>query len=405
MSTGCARTLKLPPHPAKVAQKKAEPHPARAAQKKAEPHPAKVAQKKAAPHLAKVIQPRPAFGLVAALPPHPAKVGPEGKGRAAPLVNQSKRTPDGGSVQCSKSGSGSQLPTPEQAAQAIIDRVALVLDVLANRRRVLIMSDTLSSRESLTRLITTARTRTTTIYPFQFIPRTFNNAFPYTKWDWTEGLPRGIHSYGYDLFIARSMTCACDVSDGHYNTGNEWDVQHYEEGVEARKTCGGATPDNGLDLLRIVYDLLSMGGEAYLTNSSLQSATGRPGRYYSYQMWLPIVGAFNDAFDGAASFIDANPDDPMHAGFLGIRIRKPLVDPEYTRVMARSKARLASEKEAKRTKEEQREKDKNKGTGSFAPTGVEAPAWGGPGPDAVDPHGWGQNHPLYLRFRRDPDVF
>jgi hypothetical protein len=389
LSTGQARTSKLHPHPATVAQKKAAPHPATVAQRRAAPHPATVAQERAAPHPATVAQKRAA--------PPPATV-PQPK-----PASGSERRPDGGPIQRSKSGSTSL--TPEEAAQAIIDRVAGVLDALANLRRVLIMSDTLSSLESLTRRITTARTRTTTIYPRQFIPPKFNNAFPYTKWDWTAGLPRGIHSYGYDLIIARSMTCACDASDGHYNTKWENDVLKYRDGVEARQTCGGATPDNGLELLRIVYDLLSMGGEAYLTNSSLRSATGRQGRYYSYQMWLPIVGAFNDAFDGAASFIDTHPDDPLHAGFLGIRIRKPLVDPEYTRVMVRSKARLASEKEAKRKKDEQREKDKNKGTGSFEPTGVEAPEWGGPGPDAVDPHGWGQNHPLYLRFRRDPDVF
>jgi hypothetical protein len=74
---------------------------------------------------------------------------------------------------------------------------------------------------------------------------------------------------------------------------------------------------------------------------------------------------------------------------------------QVIRASHRKRRREAEEREESRLKRAR----PGSGTGSFEPTGVPAPAWGGPGPNAVEPYGWGQNHPLYMRHFRDPGAF
>ncbi|RKH61644.1 eCIS core domain-containing protein [Corallococcus aberystwythensis] len=62
------------------------------------------------------------------------------------------------------------------------------------------------------------------------------------------------------------------------------------------------------------------------------------------------------------------------------------------------------QQEAKREKEQQKRSKRSRG-GADSPSGTEALPWGGPGPGAVSPYGWGQNHPLYMRFHRDDGAY
>jgi hypothetical protein len=73
---------------------------------------------------------------------------------------------------------------------------------------------------------------------------------------------------------------------------------------------------------------------------------------------------------------------------------------EYNRVIRASHRRRKQEAEEKEESRLKRARP-GSGTGSFEPTGVPALPWGGPGPGAVQPYGWGQNHPLYMRYFRD----
>lgn len=276
MSTKSMRDSGLRPHPAKGGHAERPPHAARVALAKLRPHAAKVAPVR--------------------LPPRTALSAPS---RLAAIQRMDSAA------------------TPASFAQAIIDRKESVLNERTEGRRVLVISDSTLSAEALALKIKNAKALTSTLYPGQKTVK-----FSYEPWDWTKERPSALASSGYELIIARSMTCACDIDD-HFSTNDPSKVVRFNDEVHAKLTCGGATPLNGLQLLETVYDLLSSAGEAYLTNSSLESNTGLPGRYYSYEMWAPIVREFNKQLQkDAATLIDTSPEEARHPGFLGIRIEK-----------------------------------------------------------------------------------
>jgi hypothetical protein len=79
-----------------------------------------------------------------------------------------------------------------------------------------------------------------------------------------------------------------------------------------------------------------------------------------------------------------------------------VLEDHYARIQIENAQRM---REAKEEKAKQGREQKRGQSGSDAPTGKEALPWGGPGPGAVNPYGWGQNHPLYMRYHRDDGAF
>lgn len=265
------------------------------------PHPAKVVQGRP-PHAATILRRAgegrpPHAATMVGRPPHPAAMG---RGRPPAAVQRSLLE-----------------SSTAQNMQAIIARQNDALALLAKGRNVFVMSDSGSKLEALTlKVQETAKSVFTSLYE-----KPFKENFKYVLWDWTKGPTEDFQDRKFDLVLARSMTCSCDPESGHFDTIDRSSIVNYNKSVHAVMTCGGATPENGLLLLGIVSSLLDKNGEAYLTNSSLQSSTGKQGRYYSYLLWQPIVEEFNKKSSVAATLVMANETSIEEGGFLGIHLQ------------------------------------------------------------------------------------